>query len=460
MSETVKTGRKISPRLILMTDIPANPLDFTLSLAWDDIPDHVRARAKMAVLDTLGVAIGGAPTRLSAIIRDHVAETYGGPFPMLLDGRSASLPGMALALGMTIDALDGHDGYNPAKGHIGAPMLPAALAFGMQTGVSGPDFLTAIVLGYEFGGRVAEAQHGTVPDYHTSGSWGAVTAAAVGARLTGMDRDGLRHALGIAEYHGPRSQMMRCITYPTMLKDGAGWGALTGVSAVLMAQRGFTGAPAVTVEQAPEHWAGLGERWITMEQYYKPFPVCRWAQGPMEAVLQLRTAHNLTPDQVERIEVTTFRESVELAMRTPQNTEEAQYSTSYPTAVAMVRGTLDPGDIADDGLTDPEVLRLSQGLVMQESDFANTHFPHKRYAKAALVLRDGRQVETDYLEPCWSPDSQPSDAELRAKFHALAAPLVGQDRAKAIEDAIDGLDTRPLSELTRHLVQPISRDTI
>ena len=174
----------------------------------------------------------------------------------------------------------------------------------------------------------------------------------------------------------------------------------------------------------------------------------------------MRTAHNLTSNQVERIEVTTFRESVELAMRTPQNTEEAQYSTSYPTAVAMVRGTLDPGDIADDGLTDPEVLRLSQGLVMQESDFANTHFPHKRYAKAALVLRDGRRVETDYLEPCWSPDSQPSDAELRAKFHALAVPLVGQDRARAIEDAIDRLDTQPLSELTRHLVQPISRDTI
>ena len=54
----------------------------------------------------------------------------------------------------------------------------------------------------------------------------------------------LRHALGIAEFHAPRSQMMRCIDYPTMLKDGSGWGAMAGVSAAYLAADGFTGAPA------------------------------------------------------------------------------------------------------------------------------------------------------------------------------------------------------------------------
>ena len=39
--------------------------------------------------------------------------------------------------------------------------------------------------------------------------------------LQGMRRrEQLRHALGIAEYHGPRSQMMREIANPSMLHDG------------------------------------------------------------------------------------------------------------------------------------------------------------------------------------------------------------------------------------------------
>ena len=66
-----------------------------------------------------------------------------------------------------------------------------------------------------------------------------------------------KHATGIAEYHGPRSQMMRCIDHPTMLKDGSGWGAMCGVSAARMAKAGFTVAPALILQT--EHWYDLGE---------------------------------------------------------------------------------------------------------------------------------------------------------------------------------------------------------
>jgi hypothetical protein len=69
-----------------------------------------------------------------------------------------------------------------------------------------------------------------VSDYHTSGAWNALGVAALGCRLRACP-DTLRHALGIAEYHGPRSQMMREIANPTMLHDGSGMGALVGMMA-------------------------------------------------------------------------------------------------------------------------------------------------------------------------------------------------------------------------------------
>lgn len=231
---------------------------------------------------------------------------------------------------------------------------------------------------------------------------------------------------------------------------------MTAVSAVKLAQKGFTGAPAITVEDAPEYWADLGNRWYTCEQYYKPYPVCRWAQGPIEGVLALRREHELSANMVDRIEVSTFHESVRLAMNEPKNTEEAQYSTSYPCAVAMVRGTVTPADIADDALTDPEILRLSKGMVMAENDWANEHFPQERFAKVTLHLNDGRRLESDWLEPIWDAKHPPSRDDLLKKFRDLATPLLGSDRASAIEGAVLGLEDLSLSDLTEHLFHPIS----
>lgn len=432
------------------------PMQLIHDLRWPDLPETVQHQTKRCLLDLIGVAAGGTGTRLSRIVRDHAQETFGGDCPILFDGRTASPAGVALAAGMTIDALDGHDGYNPAKGHIGCPLFPAALSLAHHTGASGAEFLTAIAVGYEFGARAALTQHATVPDYHSSGSWGAVTAAAAGARLTALSTEQTRHALGIAEYHGPRSQMMRCIDHPSMLKDGSGWGAMTGVSATLLAAKGFTGAPAITVEEAPEHWKGLGLEWRILDQYFKPYPVCRWAQAPVEGVLALRREHGLTSEQVDRIEVYTFHEAVRLATNTPKTTEEAQYSTSFPCAIALVRGAVTPDDLDGDALFDSETLRLSQSLQMIEDQACNATFPAERHASVTLVLKDGTRLESSVHSPRWDHRAPPSDQDLAEKFLSLTDPLLGPERAEAIAAAIDDLDKQPLESLTDLLFQPIN----
>ena len=431
------------------------PLELIHDLHWSALPAPVQAQTKLALRDLIGVAAGGRGTRLSGMIRAHAAEQFGGPLPMLFDARTASAAGVALAAGMTIDALDGHDGFNPAKGHIGCPLLAAILPVAHDSAPPGQDFLATLAMGYEFGARAAIAQHATAPDYHTSGSWGAVTAAAACARLMGLGHEQTRHALGIAEYHGPRSQMMRCIDHPTMVKDGSGWGAMAGVSAAHLAAGGFTGAPAITVEDTPHVWSDIGTRWYGLEQYYKPYPVCRWAQAPIEGVLALRRAHGLTAADVTRITVETFHEAIRLATATPQTTEEAQYSTSFPCAVALVRGGVTPADIADAALRDPEILRLSQSLVMTEDAAANAAFPTTRLARVTLTMTDGRSLRSDWMQPRWDHTAAPTPDELATKFHAYAAPVLGDALTRDIDAAIDGLDSAPLTTLTDLLFQPI-----
>ncbi len=217
---------------------------------------------KRSLLDTIGVAAVGSTTSISSITRQFVTEhmpagLHGPSSRLLLDGRVVSPVGAAMAGAFMIDSIDAHDGNSAVKGHAGSGVLPAVLAIVDHQRIagkkmSGQALITALAIGYEIAYRSGLAMHATCADYHTSGAWTAVGVAAAGGKLLGLDNDNLRHAIGIAEYNGPRSQMMRCIDYPSMVRDGVGWGSPTGVSAVYMAQMGFTGVPAITVEGEDE----------------------------------------------------------------------------------------------------------------------------------------------------------------------------------------------------------------
>src|SRR4029078_1098402 len=94
-------------------------------------------------------------------------------------------------------------------------------------------------------------------------------------------------------------------------------------------------------------WADLGTRWRIMEQYFKAYPVCRWAQPAVEAALALQRAHRFGAEDVARGALGSFHEAVALGAgsEAPQNTDEAQYSLPYPVAAALVFGALGPEEV-------------------------------------------------------------------------------------------------------------------
>jgi 2-methylcitrate dehydratase PrpD len=432
----------------------SNVLDFLFDTKWGDLPPEVQTMAENCVFDLLGVAAGALATDATQIIGDHAVRHFGagsGPVARLMfDGRSASPVGMALAGAMSIDSLDGHDGYPPAKGHIGVSVLPAILGVAdtMPSALDGRALLNLIVIGYELAARMAVAQHSTTTDYHASGSWNGVACAAIVARMLGLDQSQVREAMGIAEYHGPRSQMMRCIEHPTMVKDSSGWGAMTGVSSAYLAESGFTGAPAIIVE-APEVesiWQDLGSRWIITEQYFKPYPVCRWAHGQIAAVQSLQRAHDIRHEAVAHVEIITFHEACCLNHPRPSNTEQAQYSLPFPVAAMLVKGKVGAEEITT-GLNDPDILRLSDLVEMTEVTLQDARYPGQRISKAIITMEDGTRYESDNTPPIGSPETPLTREELETKFHDLADPFLGVERATRVKGSVAALSNgAPIEE--------------
>ncbi|NOE35802.1 MmgE/PrpD family protein [Ruegeria sp. HKCCD7318] len=420
---------------------------FALETRAEDIPDSTLRAAARMTLDTLGITIGAGPMSAGVIARESAMALYGAgdtaySARMMFDGRRVSAAGAAYAAATQTDNLDGHDGYNPTKGHIGVVVIPALAAVAETIGdFTGPEALAAITVGYEIAGRAGVSLHNTVSDYHTSGAWNALGVVAVAARLRGLSEDQMRQAMGIAEYHGPRSQMMREIANPTMLHDGSGWGALVGISSAVLAEKGFTGAPAITIEadDVEPYWKDLGQFWQMEHQYVKPYPICRWAHAPIDATRALMRDHSLSHKDIASIRVNTFHESACLFQGMPDDTSKAQYSLPFAVATIAAYGRIGVEHITGAGLSDPLVASIVDRISVCETERHSNRFPKNRMADVSITLKDGRVLESGDVHARGGPESPMEDAEVDEKFMEFAAPSLGSARASAIRDAVWGL---------------------
>ncbi|WP_050604306.1 MmgE/PrpD family protein [Ruegeria sp. 6PALISEP08] len=430
-----------------MADRFQNIADFTLGTSVEDIPaTTLRAAARMT-LDTLGIAIGSAPMTAGVIARETARALYGAgddayAARMLFDGRPVSAAGAAYAAATQTDNLDGHDGYNPTKGHIGVAVIPALAAVAETVrDFSGPEALVGVTIGYEVAGRAGISLHNTVSDYHTSGAWNALGVVAVAARLRGLSAEQMRQAMGIAEYHGPRSQMMREIANPTMLHDGSGWGALVGVSSVVLAEKGFVGAPAITIEadEVAPYWQDLGRFWQMERQYVKPYPICRWAHAAIDATRALMRDHELNHTDIAAIRVNTFRESACLFQGMPDDTSKAQYSLPFAVATMAAHRRIGVEHITGAGLSDPLVASIADRISVFETERHSRRFPKSRFADVSITLTDGQVLDSGDVHARGGPEAPMDDAEVDEKFMEFAAPSLGTDRAEAIRKTVWGL---------------------
>jgi 2-methylcitrate dehydratase PrpD len=435
--------------------------DFVFGLSPAAPPESARRRAALLLLDTLGICAAAGPMEAGVIARGVAARLYAAGSEadsarMLFDGRRVSLAGAVFAAATQLDNLDGHDGYNPTKGHIGVVVAPALAALAEhRPDLSGPEALAALIMGYEVSGRAAIALHASVSDYHTSGAWNALGVAAMAARLRGLSRAQLREALGIAEYHGPRSQMMREIATPTMLHDGSGWGALAGLSAAILAEAGFTGAPAITIEapEAAPHWADLGRFWQIEHQYVKPYPICRWAHAAIDAARELRLAHGIAADQIEAVQVNSFDYAASLFQGLPETTSKAQYSLPFPVATMLVHGRIGLEHISGAGLADPAVAAMVRRITVTAVPRYQARYPAGRWADLEIRLKDGRVLASGETHARGGPERPYEAQDILDKFMEFAVPPLGAARAAAIRDAALALPEpgSRFADLARHL---------
>ena len=415
-------------------------LRFIADTRFEDLPDNVIHQAKRCLLDTLGALLAGSDTPVVRMMNSFATKHFRGTeATILVSGERVSPVAAALTNGYACNALDIDDGYRMVKGHPGGCVLPVLLAASESAvHLRGTDFLIALVIGYEVAIRAGLIRHALYQKYHSSGSWGAVGGAAVAGRVWGLDQSTLREAMGVAEYHAPIAPMMKGVDKPAMVKDSIGWGNMVAMASVLMAQEGFTGIEPLFSESPDKEWIeGLGNEFLMLNLYFKPYAVCRWSQPAVVGVLKVVKQNNLRPQSISRIRIRTFEAAAALSCDHPKNTEEAQYNLAYPVAAALYDGQVGPRQVLPPRIFDDSLLELADRVEVEVVSAFEEVFPQKTYAEVMVHTNDGREFSSGRVEPMWEPPhGLPADADLEEKFVGIVEPVLGIQKVQEITSMI------------------------
>jgi 2-methylcitrate dehydratase PrpD len=318
-----------------------------------------------------------------------------------------------------------------------------------------------LVVGYEVAMRAGRILHSLYDFYHGSGAWAPVGAAAGVTRLLDCDAEQTWHALGIAEFHAAMTPEMRSVDHPSMLKDGIGWGAMAGIASGQLATRGFTGIPALfDAGDAGRHLTeSLGDEYLILDLYFKPYACCRWAQPAIEGALSAARQIGAAAAEVAKVRVHTFEAATHLRTVAPRTTEEAQFSLPWPIACALIDGVVGPEQVTGESLADPARRELAARVEVVADAELERAFPEQALAWVEIETTEGGRARSKILAAQGDAGTRFNDMELIKKFRNLTEPVLGSDRAKKLASAIERLpEASNLDEITG-LLRPVASST-
>ncbi|CCN05526.1 conserved hypothetical protein [Bordetella bronchiseptica Bbr77] len=425
--------------------------EHALGFDYDMLPADARRIVRHCILDWYAVTLAACrEPAVAALVDDALEEGAGGASPVIGHAAGVSQGAAALIQGTAAHWLDYDDVNLAITGHPTAVVYSALLPLALARGSTAREVMAAFAAGYETACRVGRwlgdvhYRHG----YHATATAGAVAAAAACARLMRLSTAQTASALCLA---GTQAAGLKAL-FGTMAKPlHAGLAARNGLMAARLAARGLDAGQqgleaaqgfAAVLSPAPDWPAAtatppgglfLGGR------LFKYHASCYGTHAVIECGRMLRERGARVQD-IARITLHAHPGSENMCnIATPRTANEARFSLRMNAAFGLLgldASAIDaytPARLADPAiaaLRDRMRVEFHDDLAMMESRMLIEH-----HDGSAMQARHDAGV------PAGSIDDEA--ARLQAKFHALAAPVIGAGAAGRLRDAILDLDAAP-----------------
>src|SRR6266545_5403584 len=425
---------------------------FVAQIQFTDLPPDLIDDCKIAVLDTFGAGFVGTAQPWAQRVVELVRELGGTPEASVMhQAWQTDMSRAALANGALIGAFE----CEPLTGsHACGTVLPAALAVCQREHCNGKAFLTALAVGFEVSARIARTAVGleTVRGFHNPGTQGPFGAAVAVGKLYSCDQETLVHAMGLA---GSCSAGLLEFAWSgaDTKRVHLGRASQLGLESALLARKGLRG-PATVLEGRYGYFnafsmpprmdrllQGLGTDWAIQPPSLKSYATHVTHQAVVQAIQDFKREHALQLQHLARVVIRGAPRLMEErhAVRAPESVMGGQYSLPFTTAVALTRDLANPLVYNDDAVADPVVRDLARRIELVPLEDT----PHEAPGvwPAAILIECAGQRHTLHTRPHkGSPPNPFTWAEAVEKFGRYTATVGGGQRAKAIMDAVSGLE--------------------
>jgi 2-methylcitrate dehydratase PrpD len=348
--------------------------DYVHSTTFDEIPEEPRKTIKNMVLDVLGTSVAGAQEAGVEALREFYTGLEGNnEATILVHGGRIPAHDAAFCNSVMARALDYENAMAPGF-HPGASAVPTALATAeLAGGCSGKDFLTALALGVEVASRLNLPEEG-YDGLDPTGLVGVFETTVIASRILELDHKEMWNALALASNRAGGS-LQANVDASLAVRVIQGWVSQSGITCARLASLGITG-PENFLEGVYGYFhlyakdtidpktvvSGFGERFELQKVVFKKYPCCGMNQGPIELILTMMKEHDISPEEVQRINVTVPPYCYKLVgqpFRIGDNPRvNAQFSIQYCIANALVRGSVTLPDFEESSVKDPAIMEL------------------------------------------------------------------------------------------------------
>jgi 2-methylcitrate dehydratase PrpD len=437
---------------------------FVCRTGWDDIPEPVRRHAKLVLLDTLGVILAGSEQPEVQQLRNRLiasggrgATVWARNFPATDPRTAALLNGIA---GRSIELCEGHR-YVSCQGAV--QVVPTVLAVGEWSNRGGREALTTLIVAYDAAARIGACLKPRALA-HQNGQAPLLGAVAAGARLRGLNTDETSRALRIAATLVLTPSYTNAVAGATALNVAGGMSGFAGALAPDLALAGLE-AQDDAIEEAFTNLVAdgfqpdklddeLGNRWEIARNYFRLRACCNPIYGALDALEDALAELQPSPDQIERIDVATYRFASVMRNPDPKNYFSAKYSLPHAAAALVVLGSAGHAAFTEAVVHDPVIAELRRRVHITEDGRFTAMAPQLKPARVALTLKDGRKAVRLCESPRGDYQRPYQESEVRGKFRELAGLVLTQQGVSTLEQALDQFDrlssVRDLLDQIRH----------
>lgn len=439
-------------------------------VTYNGLPDTVRDKAKLLLLDHIGCMVAGSITGGARKMTDYLAGTDGGG-PSTVFGTALRLsPANAAHANATSASMLSLDDSYVLFGHPGASIIPAALAVAEQGGKSGKDLIAAVVCGYEMSLRLGTALRPTeTRDRQVKGlaTWQIFGACSAASLLHDFDEVSVADAFGLVPMHAPLPFLRKFHSRPmNLLKNNYGWANKGAITAVDLVRAGFHGNRTIfdgddgfwamagsNQFASAELTANWGERFFILDTGFKPYGVCRWIHTTIDALRTLLHHHGFGRADVADIHVETVGEFVqEFNGPWPGSTMEAAFHIPYAVALEFHDKSSTKG-LRDEDLDHPGLKQTAALVRLSALSGADDKFYAKRLlpSRVTVCLKDGTKLTAEAEVPTGAPGGPEFDRpEVQSKFLAITTPILGEVTALRLEAAILDMENQSVRDVLEY----------